>query len=151
MPLYIGDYHRDTMHLRTIEHGAYLLLIMHYWAHGCLPDDDRCLSKIAGVDPRTWASIRSTLAALFHDGWKHKRIDQEIERCEVISAKRSMAAIKRGDINAARLRANAQQLLSKSIHNHNSKIVSSYEDASKENSRKEGSLEHVMRRKGWVS
>ena len=45
MPFYIGDYLRDTMHLSTLEHGAYLLLICHYWEHGGLPATQRLAPK----------------------------------------------------------------------------------------------------------
>lgn len=60
MPLYVGDYLGDTGHLTTTQHGAYLLLMMHYWRKGELPDDDRQLSKIAKLPLRTWCEYRAT-------------------------------------------------------------------------------------------
>lgn len=83
MPIVIGDYHRDTMHLACVEHGAYLLLIMSYWCMGPLPDDDRKLANITRSTVDEWLAIRPSIAPFFSiaDGvWKHKRIEQELAR-----------------------------------------------------------------------
>jgi uncharacterized protein YdaU (DUF1376 family) len=96
MPLYVGDYLGDTGHLTTVQHGAYLLLMMHYWRKGELPDDDRQLCKIAKLPLKTWCEYRPTLQDFFHDGWKHKRIDAELERMMRVSAKRAIAGHKGG-------------------------------------------------------
>lgn len=79
MSLHIGDYKRDTGHLRAAEHGAYILLIMHYWSTGGLPLDDRGLSAIACMTDREWKAARPTLAAFFGPEWKHKRIEVELK------------------------------------------------------------------------
>jgi uncharacterized protein YdaU (DUF1376 family) len=96
MPLYVGDYLGDTGHLTTTQHGAYLLLMMHYWRKGELPDDDRQLSKIAKLPLKTWCEYRPTLQDFFHAGWKHKRIDAELERMMRVSEKRAIAGQKGG-------------------------------------------------------
>ena len=96
MPLYVGDYLGDTGHLTTAQHGAYLLLMMHYWRKGQLPDDDRQLSKIAKLPLKTWCEYRPTLQDFFYDGWKHKRIDAELEKMMRVSAKRAIAGQKGG-------------------------------------------------------
>jgi uncharacterized protein YdaU (DUF1376 family) len=96
MPLYVGDYLGDTGHLTTAQHGAYLLLMMHYWRKGELPDDDRQLSKIAKLPLRTWGDYRPVLQAFFYDGWRHKRIDAELERLMRLSEKRAIAGQKGG-------------------------------------------------------
>ena len=96
MPLYVGDYLGDTGHLTTAQHGAYLLLMMHYWRKGELPDCDRQLSKITKLPLRTWCEYRATLQDFFHSGWKHKRIDAELARMMRVSEKRAIAGQKGG-------------------------------------------------------
>ncbi len=87
MPLYVADYLADTVHLSAAESGAYLHLIMNYWRHGKLPADDVSLARVARMSSKEWARAKETLQAFFHDGWKHKRIDFELEK----SARKSEA------------------------------------------------------------
>jgi len=83
MPLYVGDYRADTNHLSAAQHGAYLLLIMHYWQHGRLPEDDEQLSRVACMSVAEWRKNRPVIRAFFRDGWRHDRIDREIsEACD---------------------------------------------------------------------
>ena len=96
MPLYVGDYLGDTGHLTTTQHGAYLLLMMHYWRKGELPDDDRQLSKITKLPLKTWCDYRATLQDFFYEGWKHKRIDAELAKMVRVSEKRAIAGQKGG-------------------------------------------------------
>jgi uncharacterized protein YdaU (DUF1376 family) len=111
MPLHIGDYRKDTAHLGASEHGAYLLLIMHYWQTGALPDDDRQLARIACMSEREWRKARPLVQGFFHDGWKHKRIDKELAHAADVISKRRAAAQQRyskSDANAdAKAHANA--------------------------------------------
>ena len=90
MPLYVADYLADTAHLSAAEHGAYLLLIMHYWTKGKLPDDEEAIRRITRLTTRQWSQSRDVLRSLFGDGWCHKRIDEElgkaIEKSKVNSA-----------------------------------------------------------------
>ena len=98
MPLYVTDYLGDTMHLSTLQHGAYMLLLMHYWKHGPLPDDQGMLAQIAKADDRSWKAIWPALAGFFTngDGRLHqKRMDWERRRWTEISEKRRDAG-KRG-------------------------------------------------------
>jgi uncharacterized protein YdaU (DUF1376 family) len=80
-PINWGDLLRDTMHLSTVAFGAYIRLIGHYWAHEGLPDDDRSLWRITRLDDyRQWIRHRVVLQEFFHDGWKHKRIDEDLAK-----------------------------------------------------------------------
>ena len=94
MPLYIGDYRADTTHLSAAQHGAYLLLIMHYWQQGSLPDDDEQLARIACMTLAEWRRNRPIIRAFFGDGWHHRRIDREMEKAVTAYEKRSRAGQK---------------------------------------------------------
>jgi uncharacterized protein YdaU (DUF1376 family) len=93
MPMFWGDYARDTGHLNAAGHGAYLMLIKHYWCTGQpLNDDDDELWRIACCDSKKeWQALRGKIVRLFQvEGnlLRHKRIDKEIERAKaVVSAK----------------------------------------------------------------
>jgi uncharacterized protein YdaU (DUF1376 family) len=115
MPLYVADYLADTAHLGALESGAYLHLIMHYWTTGSLPHDPRALARIAKVSAHSWKKLSSDIQKFFHDGWKHKRIDEELARVSEISTKRSEAAKARHAKPDAIAPANAEQ---KQTHSH---------------------------------
>ncbi len=79
MPFYVGDYLADTMHLSAAEHGGYLMLILHYWKSGPIPDDDARLAIISRLGD-AWGSASSIIRAFFkqRDGMLvHERIDRE--------------------------------------------------------------------------
>ena len=86
MPLYWGDYHRDTGHLDAAEHGAYLLLIGHAWTtKKPLPLADDMLRRIARMERSQWDSSRDVVLAFFvrtNDGYVHPRVEKEIERAD---------------------------------------------------------------------
>jgi len=106
MPLYIPDFLADTMHLSAAETGAYLCLIMDYWLHDGLPDDDRKLAMIARVQPKSWKEMRPTIQAFFRDGWHHKRIDAELMKMIGMTERRRAAGSKGGTISSI-MRSNA--------------------------------------------
>src|SRR5947209_11864397 len=86
MQLDWAAYLGDTRHLTTVQHGAYLLLIAHYWQHRGLPADERALAQIAGLTPDEWARERDILHALFRlGGWKHKRFEAELSESARLS------------------------------------------------------------------
>jgi uncharacterized protein YdaU (DUF1376 family) len=80
MPIYWRDYLGDTADFTTLEHGAYLLLIAHYWINGSLPDDDARLARIAKVSRQQWVFIRGHIAEKFTEHWRHSRIEHEFAK-----------------------------------------------------------------------
>ncbi len=113
LPLYTGDYIRDTQHLSCSEHGIYLKMLIHCWDQkGPVPLDERRLMGI--VNARSTDEIEAMRRVLLEyfvrmeDGWYNHRMQKEIERCENISSVRSDAG-KRG------YQAKAKQMPSKCL------------------------------------
>jgi uncharacterized protein YdaU (DUF1376 family) len=110
MPIYWGDYLRDTRHFNTEQHGAYLLLIAHYWQNGSLPTDEGQLAIIAGLTVARWRKLSPPVAAKFSPDWTHGRIDKEIAKADHKIVLRQIAGQKGGlksGITKAIARANA--------------------------------------------
>ena len=86
MPLYCGDYLGDTSHLNQGQHGAYVLLMMHYWRKGPLTIDKKQLYLITRA--RTIRERRNVDAVLnlFFDGkngsYRNNRLDLELRSFE---------------------------------------------------------------------
>lgn len=99
MPLWIGDYQKDTTRLGLAEHGAYLKLLMDSWVNGPPADDDGELCRILGCLPAEWRKIRPKIAPFFRiigGVWTHKRLEAEkagaAERSGKAAAKAKQAA-----------------------------------------------------------
>lgn len=105
MPLVIGDYLKDTTRLTTEQHGAYLLLIMSYWVDGPPINDDEELASITGLDRKSWSKNRAKIERFFrieNGHWRHKRIDEELERWAAKKAVYSARAAAGGLAKAAK-------------------------------------------------
>ena len=92
MPLYVGDYLSDTMHLTTEQHGAYLLLIMAYWKNRGPLQEDR-LKNIVNIDDYSWTIVEEFFDTVSRPGfWVHRRVEKEL----VAALIRKQAAENRG-------------------------------------------------------
>lgn len=84
MPLYIDHYLGDTMHLTTVQHGAYLLLLMAYWKNkGPLPENRiESICKLNGdASSMLIAEIKRFFDLEIKPGfWTHHRVEKELKK-----------------------------------------------------------------------
>ena len=82
IPLWTDAYLGDTQHLTTIEHGAYLLLLIAMWrAGGNLPNDDKRLARITRLGPKQWLRVKDTIWEFFEvssDSISQRRLTAEL-------------------------------------------------------------------------
>jgi uncharacterized protein YdaU (DUF1376 family) len=102
LTLWTDSYLADTRMLSTVEHGAYLLLLMESWRrpHCDLPDDDKILARLAGLARDEWDEIKPTIMGFWtYDGrsktWHQKRLRKERDAARVRSKSAKDKAAKR--------------------------------------------------------
>lgn len=99
-PRYTGDYSRDTAHLSLVEHGAYNMLLDHYYATGNpLPESIESLMRVCrAFDQHEKDAVRTIADKYFpvhEDGLRHnKKADLVISQQSDKSAKRSCSGTK---------------------------------------------------------
>lgn len=113
LPLYTGDYLRDTRHLTPLRHGVYLLLLMHCWdQRGPAPLDEQECAGVANCrSADEIEALRYVLARYFvrgDDGYYNVRMQREVTRAEVISEARSKAGKRGYKARSARLASKSQ-------------------------------------------
>lgn len=113
-PHYLGDYIKKTSHLSLSEHGAYRLLLDHYYStKQPLPANAEQLYRICrAFGEQEQRAVDSVLLQFFDlegDSYRNDRADKELSKRKAISRQRSKAA-KTKHIKAS---ANAGQMQSK--------------------------------------
>ena len=119
MQLYVADYLSDTAHLTTLEHGAYMLLLMNYWQRGKpLKNSNERLASVARMSNECWATVQQTLGEFFNitdELWIHNRIERDLEAVNSKSSKASLAGkasgIKRASKASNKRSTNVQRTL----------------------------------------
>lgn len=100
VPFHIGDFLSGTMHMDATEKGAYIMLLLSHYQIGDdgLPNDDKKLSRIAGVSMKTWARIKPTMREKFcveGNFWKHSRVIDTLRKVAQLSANQRAKALKK--------------------------------------------------------
>ncbi len=100
IPLHIGDFISGTMHMDATEKGAYIMLLLSHYQIGeiGLPNDDKKLSRIAGVSMKTWLRIKPTMEEKFCVAeyfWTHSRVIDTLQKVAQLSANQRAKALKK--------------------------------------------------------
>lgn len=111
-PRYVGDYQRKTSHLSLVEHGAYVMLLDHYYSTGKpLPANAPILHRVcrafASDEQDAVQSVLDQFFVLEPDGYHNRKADEELAKRGDITKKRADAANARHEKARANAGANA--------------------------------------------
>lgn len=109
---YWRDYIADTGHLSLEQHGAYLLLMAHYYMTGQpLPANASVLHRVCrcttDADRTAAEQVIREFFVLDGEVYRHNRIDLELAKRADISTKRRRAANEKHERDRVKSRANA--------------------------------------------
>jgi uncharacterized protein YdaU (DUF1376 family) len=97
--LYIGDYQRDTAHLSIVEHGAYLLMLQHYYATEQPLPTGKALHRMLRAQDKAERDAIDTVAARFwtqtEAGLVNRRADEEITKANTQADTNRAIAVER--------------------------------------------------------
>ena len=109
-PFYVGDYLADTQMFTTEQHGAYILLLAHYWTNqGPITSNPRDLQIIMGLSKYNFSKNSPAILKKFtekNEKFYHSRMDREIAKAVEISTVKAKSG-KRGGL--AKAQASAKQ------------------------------------------
>ena len=119
LPLFTGDYLRDTRHLSPLRHGVYLLALMHVWdSKGPMPlDEQECAGICNCRSADEVEALRYVLGRFFvrmEGGHYNMRMEKELGRSTAISNARRTAGIK-GQAARAKQLPNKCRTLAKQV------------------------------------
>jgi len=120
MPMYFGDWLGDTMHLSTIQHGAYFLLAANYWiTRKPLVDDNDLLAAITKTTLQEWLAMRPVIEKFFiaeNEVLYHARLELELQNAQA-KYKKAVENGRRGGRAKADALADARQKLEQTSSN----------------------------------
>ncbi|MGB0817792.1 MAG: YdaU family protein [Candidatus Puniceispirillaceae bacterium] len=120
-PRYAGDYIRKTRHLSLLEHGAYTLLLDHYYATGkpievsnasLMPDHSRVHRLCSASTNEEKAAVDSVLEMFFEltdEGYINAKAAQVIEQQRAAHERRVNAGRKGGKQSSSNAPAKPKQ------------------------------------------
>lgn len=109
MPIFTGDYLRDTRHLSPLRHGVYLLALMHCWdSKGPMPLDEQESAGICNCrSSDEIEALRYILGRYFvkmDDGHYNKRMAEEVAKTERLSGAFREAGLRSAEARRAKAR-----------------------------------------------
>lgn len=113
MPIYTGDYLRDTRHLTPLKHGIYYLALMHCWdSKGPMPiDEQECAGICNCRSADEVEALRYIIDRYFirmDDGHYNKRMADEVVRFEQIAKARSGGGLRGAEVRRDKARQGAK-------------------------------------------